>query len=128
MIKRMNMMGLNMIGQALREAAENLCAAVDWAEDSEKIKGRINEILKEVNDLTATADMYANTAILKSWSLQRERRNNLNVHVYGTVYGSRKFEDGTFICTSAIKNIERIEEGCLVETQNSVYLLVKDLD
>jgi len=57
----------------------------------------------------------------KQWLFSNGTLNQLGQLVYNNVWGQR-FQDGTFIHTSGIKNI-KLYEGMLVKTRNSVYRL-----
>lgn len=60
------------------------------------------------------------TFVLKKWSFHIFWKKEL-ANLCGYAYGNPKFEDGTWINTSAIQSIEVLEECLRVHTVNSVY-------
>ena len=58
--------------------------------------------------------------ILKNWDIEKFWGSDDQV-VSGNVYGNPKFNDGTYVTTSSIKEIKDIEGGLEIHTLNSIY-------
>lgn len=65
--------------------------------------------------------------IIKNWFISSYSPNPYRAPelcptvIYGNVYGSEKFEDGTFIHTSRIMKYVKEQERIFVKTKNSIY-------
>lgn len=67
---------------------------------------------------------------IKHWYFTEEPSRNpfaLGAVLWGEVYGSPKFEDGTNIHTSRVRYFEREDENTiLVKTRNSTYRILRE--
>ena len=64
------------------------------------------------------------TGVLENWAVDQSTSKEFVIwgHIYGDTNG--RFKDGTMVHTSGIKN-RKCEEGDVVKTRNSTYLLGK---
>jgi len=67
-------------------------------------------------------------AILKNWIISPLHINSLAGQIFGDTkgaFGGPRWEDGTSVTTSTISADQAIEEGAVIQTRNTRYLLGK---
>lgn len=75
--------------------------------------------------------MKLNYPVIKDWAfISGEAKPNpfrapeLNpIRLHGKIFGSEKFEDGTYIATSSIQRMFEEQGVIIVETKNSKYII-----
>ena len=69
--------------------------------------------------------------IIKNWSITSNQNGSkapesLKYYLNGNVYGSDKFKDGTYVRTSAIQDVIKVDGCKQICTMNSTYHIFKD--